>query len=70
MNNIPMWKDVYSIPFEDMQKLQAPVLNIGPFGKDAHKLTEHLHKESAFVYTPHVLQKVIEKLYVKTELVV
>lgn len=68
MNNTPVWGDVYSIPFEGMQKLQAPVLNIGPFGKDAHKLTERLHKKSAFVYTPYVLQKVIEKLYIKTEL--
>lgn len=68
MNNTPVWGDVYRIPFEDMQKLQAPVLNIGPFGKDAHKLTERLHKESAFIYTPHVLQKVIEKLYLKTKI--
>lgn len=31
--NTPVWGDTYSIPFEDMQKLQAPVLNVGPFGK-------------------------------------
>ncbi len=68
MNNTPVWGDVYSIPFEDMQKLQAPVLNIGPFGKDAHKLTERLHKESAFVYTPYVLKKVIKSLFVKNKL--
>lgn len=61
-NNTPVWGSVYSIPFEDMQTLQSPVINIGPFGKDAHKLTERLHKESAFVQTPYVLRKVIKKL--------
>ncbi len=63
-NNLPVWEDVYSIPFEEMQKLQAPVLNIGPFGKDAHKLTERLHKESAFVQTPYVFRKVLESMFV------
>lgn len=61
-NNTPVWGSVYSIPFEDMQTLQSPVINIGPFGKDAHKLTERLHKESAFVQTPYVLREVIKKL--------
>lgn len=63
VKNTPVWGDVYDIPFEEMQQLQAPVINIGPFGKDAHKLTERLHKKSAFVYTPYVLEKVIAKLY-------
>lgn len=57
--NTPVWGDVYSIPFEKMQSLQAPVINIGPYGKDAHKSTERLHKESAFVQTPYVLRKIL-----------
>ncbi|MEI3605974.1 M20/M25/M40 family metallo-hydrolase [Pseudogracilibacillus sp. SE30717A] len=68
VDNTPVWGEVYNIPFEGMQKLQAPVLNIGPFGKDAHKLTERLYKKSAFIYTPYVLKKVIETLYMKSEL--
>lgn len=62
-DNTPVWGDVYSIPFEGMQKLQSPVLNIGPFGKDAHKLSERLHKKSAFVYTPCVLEAVIKSFF-------
>lgn len=65
MHNTPVWGDVYSIPFKSMQQLQAPVINIGPFGKDAHKLTERLHKQSAFVYTPHALKQVIETMFSK-----
>ncbi|MBO1910851.1 hypothetical protein J4G37_39420, partial [Microvirga sp. 3-52] len=64
-NNTPLWGDVYSIPFEEMQQLQAPVLNIGPFGKDAHKLTERLHKKSAFVHTPFALKAVVESMFVE-----
>lgn len=60
-NNLPVWEGVYSIPFEEMQQLQAPVLNIGPYGKDAHKLTERLHKKSAFEQTPFVLKSIIKK---------
>lgn len=63
-HNTPVWGDVYSVPFEEMQQLQAPVLNIGPFGKDAHKLTERLHKNSAFVQTPYVLKKTIQSMFV------
>lgn len=66
-NNTPVFGDVYSIPFEEMQTLQSPVINIGPFGKDPHKLTERLHKNSAFVYTPHVLKEVISSLSQKKE---
>lgn len=64
-DNTPVWGDTYSIPFNKMQELQAPVLNVGPFGKDAHKLTERLHKNSAFKYTPFVLDKLIESMFVK-----
>lgn len=63
--NTPVWGDVYSIPFEAMQTLQSPVMNIGPFGKDAHKVTERLHKESAFIQTPYVLKQVIKRLFEK-----
>ncbi|MFC3041797.1 M20/M25/M40 family metallo-hydrolase [Virgibacillus xinjiangensis] len=60
--NAPVWGDAYTIPFEDMLKLQAPVLNIGPFGKDAHKRTERLHRESAFVHLPHLLETVVRQM--------
>ncbi|MEB2628467.1 M20/M25/M40 family metallo-hydrolase [Peribacillus frigoritolerans] len=61
--NTPVWGDTYSIPFADMQKLQAPVLNVGPFGKDAHQRTERLHIDSAFVHTPVLLEKLIMSMF-------
>ena len=61
--NTPVWGDTYSIPFNDMHQLQAPVLNVGPFGKDAHKRTERLHIESAFVQLPVLLETLIHSLF-------
>lgn len=62
-SNTPVWGDTYSIPFEDMAKLKGPVLNVGPFGKDAHQKTERLHVDSAFVEMPVMLETLIKSLY-------
>ena len=58
-SNTPVWGETYTIPFKDMEALNTPFVNIGPFGKDPHKLTERLNKESAFKTTPRLLQKLI-----------
>ncbi|MFC2949728.1 M20/M25/M40 family metallo-hydrolase [Virgibacillus sediminis] len=60
--NAPVWGDAYTIPFEEMLKLQGPVINIGPYGKDAHKRTERLHMESAFVHLPHLLEAAVRQI--------
>ncbi|WP_025784106.1 M20/M25/M40 family metallo-hydrolase [Sporosarcina sp. D27] len=54
--NTPVWGSTYWMPFEEMKALDAPVLNVGPFGKDAHQRTERLHIESAFVRLPQMLE--------------
>jgi arginine utilization protein RocB len=58
-SNTPVWGDTYSIPFDGMKQLQAPVLNIGPFGKDAHKRTERLHTKSAFEIVPVLVEEMV-----------
>lgn len=45
--NIPLWGESYSIPFELLCKRSIPVVNIGPWGKDIHKKSER-------VYLPHI----------------
>ncbi|WP_342513433.1 M20/M25/M40 family metallo-hydrolase [Sporosarcina sp. FSL K6-1522] len=62
-SNTPVWGDTYSIPFADMAKLKAPMLNVGPFGKDAHQRTERLHVDSAFVEMPVMLETLVKSLY-------
>lgn len=61
--NTPVWGETYEIPFSEMSKLQAPVLNVGPFGKDAHKLTERLHTRSAFIEIPFLLETIIKSMF-------
>ncbi|MDP4095264.1 M20/M25/M40 family metallo-hydrolase [Paenibacillus sp. P96] len=47
-SNMPNWGRGYSIPIEDLKRISAPVLNVGPVGKDAHKWTERLDRAYAF----------------------
>ncbi|PRO66585.1 M20/M25/M40 family metallo-hydrolase [Alkalicoccus urumqiensis] len=58
-DNTPLWNRGYDIPFEAMRGLKAPVLNVGPFGKDPHQRTERLHKQNAFVHTPQMLHQLL-----------
>lgn len=57
--NTPVWGDSYRIPFEGMQELDAPVINIGPFGHDAHKRTERVHIKNAFEEIPALLEDLL-----------
>lgn len=60
--NTPVWGDSYTIPFEGMQKLNAPVLNVGPFGHDAHKRTERLNIKNAFEEFPVMMEALIHEI--------
>lgn len=46
--NMPIWNRGYSIPFDAMNQLSVPVLNLGPIGRDAHQWTERLNADFAF----------------------
>ena len=61
--NTPVWGDAYSIPFAAMAELNAPVLNVGPLGKDAHQRTERLHVDSAFVEMPQIIERLLRSLF-------
>ncbi|MFH1154044.1 MAG: M20/M25/M40 family metallo-hydrolase [Pseudomonadota bacterium] len=54
--NIPGWGQIYAIPFEAVQALDAPVANLGPMGRDAHKMTERLEKDYAFRILPDLMR--------------
>lgn len=58
--NTPVWGETYTIPFEEISQLSAPVLNVGPFGKDAHQISERLHVKSAFEEMPELLYELIK----------
>lgn len=60
--NMPGFGTKYSLPLEEMQKLNLPVVNIGPFGKDAHKFTERLERDYSFNVAPKLVYETIIKL--------
>jgi len=60
--NTPGFGTLYSIPIEDMQTLNLPVLDIGSFGKDAHKFTERIEKRYTFEVAPELVYKTVMNL--------
>ncbi|MCW2923289.1 MAG: amino acid degradation protein, partial [Thermoleophilia bacterium] len=58
--NCPVYGARYSVPFEAMHALAAPVLNVGPFGTDPHQRTERLHVRNAFAELPELLADLVQ----------
>ena len=54
-NNMPAYGSRYKLPIEDMQKLSLPVVNIGPYGKDAHQFTERIQRDYSFRVAPKLV---------------
>lgn len=46
--NMPLWNKGYSIPLQELEAFDVPVLNLGPVGRDAHQWTERLDVDYAF----------------------
>ena len=55
-------KSYYDIPFDALRKITMPCINIGPWGKDFHKLTERVSKTDLYERTPRILDRAIELL--------
>ncbi|WP_086428056.1 M20/M25/M40 family metallo-hydrolase [Staphylococcus cornubiensis] len=64
-DHTPVFGQTYHIPFEAIERIQAPFLNCGPIGKDAHKVTERLHQQSAFEELPVMLETMIKTHFLK-----
>ncbi|MCS4486119.1 M20/M25/M40 family metallo-hydrolase [Staphylococcus americanisciuri] len=60
-DNTPVFNKTYTIPFEAIEAIQAPMMNCGPIGKDAHKVTERIHTKSAFEELPVILSTIIKQ---------
>lgn len=58
--NMPLWKNMYDIPFETIKQLAIPSINIGPHGKDLHKFTERVLEKDVIKHTPKLIKGVIE----------
>jgi arginine utilization protein RocB len=60
--SMPLFGTLYNIPIEDIEGISMPCINIGPWGKEYHKLTERVYKEDLFHRTPEILHFAISTL--------
>ncbi|MBM7646149.1 arginine utilization protein RocB [Scopulibacillus daqui] len=60
--NMPLNGKRYDLPINAMQTLNLPVLNLGPYGKDAHKWTERLDVDFSFGKLRPLLTYCVEQL--------
>lgn len=60
--NMPGFGITYDLPLDEMQELDLPVVDIGPFGKDAHKFTERIETRWAFETAPLLTWETIHRL--------
>ncbi|GKV57673.1 protein RocB [Sporosarcina sp. NCCP-2222] len=56
VHNLPEWNRIYSIPFDTIQKLNIPSVNMGVYGKDGHKWTERVYKPYSFGVLPMLIR--------------
>lgn len=61
-DNMPAWSRTYTLPIQAIQNISMPVVNIGPYGKDAHKLSERLSCPYSFDAMPFILEQTIAAL--------
>lgn len=60
--SMPLFGTEYDIPFEEIENISMAGINIGPWGKDFHKLTERVYKEDLYVRTPKILDHAVKIL--------
>lgn len=56
---MPLYGEGYDIPLELIAGLDVPTVNIGPYGKDAHKRTERLHIPFSTEVLPALLKHAV-----------
>ena len=59
---MPLFGAYYDIPFEQIKAVSMAGINIGPWGKDFHKLTERVYKEDLYERTPRILDYAVKIL--------
>jgi arginine utilization protein RocB len=57
--NMPLWGNTYQIPFDDIREISMPCINIGPWGKDFHKISERVLIRDLYQRTPGIMDFVI-----------
>ncbi|SFJ07460.1 M20/M25/M40 family metallo-hydrolase [Thermoflavimicrobium dichotomicum] len=61
--NMPAWGLKHPFDMEEIRKLDVPVINIGPYGKDAHKPWERVEIYYSMQIAPNLTYRVIQHLF-------
>nr|NJM02392.1 M20/M25/M40 family metallo-hydrolase [Desulfobacula sp.] len=64
---MPLYGGLYTIPFELMAGYAMPCINIGPWGKDFHKLSERVLKADLTDHTPRLILCALEHVLRHTQ---
>lgn len=60
--SMPLLDSIYKLPVKDIEAISMPCINIGPWGKDFHKLTERVLKEDLLERTPRILDYAVKQI--------
>lgn len=60
--NNPAWGSKHYVEYQDIRDINVPVVNIGPYGIDAHKKFERAEMEFSFDIVPNLTKLVIDKV--------
>jgi len=58
--NMPGFGTYYSVPLAAMKTLNLELVNIGPWGKDLHMITERVYKPDFHFNTPNIMLHVLK----------
>lgn len=61
-DNNPGWGTKHYVEYQDIRDINVPVINIGPYGYDAHKKYERAEMDFSFEMVPNLTNQVIQKL--------
>lgn len=61
-DTMPFFGNLYEIPIAAIESISMPCINIGPWGKDFHKMTERVLKEDLYERTPAIIRYTIEQI--------
>ena len=61
-DNNPSWGTKHVVRYDSVRELNVPVINVGPYGLDAHKRLERVEMTYSFEIVPNLTKKVLEKL--------
>jgi arginine utilization protein RocB len=63
--NNPSWGTKFFVDYQEIRELNVPVINIGPYGLDAHKRYERMEIDYSVKIVPNLTYEVIRNLLAK-----